>query len=447
VFKRLSPAQRLQAEIDGVFAGGEDLAGAIEEVARLGARLLLQSAIEAEVSAFLGRERYERAAACEDARAGMRNGYCPVTVKTTAGPVTLQRPKVRGTVERFASQLFGKGVTKTNALESLVIAGFVRGLSTRDVEATLVEALGEAAAVSKSTVSRVCEEIRTQFEAWSARRLDDVELDYLFLDGSHFKYHANASAEPVLAAWGIDTDGKPVFVGLEAASSESGDAWQGFLTGLGERGLRCPLLVISDGAAGLIGAVERTMGAALRQRCLIHRARNVLAKVPRHAQTEVKADYWAIFDLPEDVEPGLDAVAKAQARIDSFATRWRDSYPAAVRCLLDDRESLTVYLRFPREHWNRVRHSNFIERTFGETRRRVKVIGRLPGEHSCLKLVWAVLDRASAGWRGFTMTPAGLRLLADLRRTLHDPPTPLPQRNSENHTETGIAPTDSVAIA
>ncbi len=149
-------------------------------------------------------------------------------MKTTAGPVTLERPKVRGTAERFASQLFGKGVTKTNALESLVIAGFVRGLSTRDVQATLTEALGETAAVSKSTVSRICEDIRDQFEAWSARRLDDIELDYLFLDGSHFKYHANASADPVLAAWGIDTDGNPVFVGLEAASSESGDAWEGF---------------------------------------------------------------------------------------------------------------------------------------------------------------------------------------------------------------------------
>ena len=445
--KRISPAQRLQAEIDEVFAGGEDLAGAIEQVAVLGARLLLQAAIEAEVTAYLGRDRYERTASCEDARAGMRNGYCPTTVKTTAGPVTLARPKVRGTTERFASQLFGKGVTKTNALESLVIAGFVRGLSVRDVEATLVEALGEGAAVSKSTVSRVCEEIQAQFQAWSARRLDDVELDYLFLDGSHFKYHANASAEPVLAAWGIDTDGKPVFVGLDAASSESGDAWEGFLTGLGERGLRCPLLVISDGAAGLIGALERTMGAALRQRCLVHRARNVLAKVPKNAQAQVKADYWAIFDVPDTIEPGLDAVGYVQKRIDSFEKRWRDAYPAAVRCLLDDRDSLTVYLRFPREHWTRVRHSNFIERTFGETRRRVKVIGRLPGEHCCLKLVWAVLDRASAGWRGFTMTPAGLRLLADLRRSLHDPPTQLPQRNSEVHTETGVAPTDSVAIA
>ena len=119
-----------------------------------------------------------------------------------------------------------------------------------------------------------------------------------------------------------------------------------------------------------------------------------------------------------------------------------------VRCLLADRDSLTVYLRFPREHWPRARHSNFIERTFGETRRRVKVIGRLPGEHSCLKLVWAVLDRASARWRGFTMTPAGLRLLADLRRSLHDPPTQLPQRNSEVHIETELASADSVgAIA
>ncbi len=153
---------------------------------------------------------------------------------------------------------------------------------------------------------------------------------------------------------------KPVFVGLEAASSESGDAWAGFLSGLTERGLRCPLLVISDGASGLIGAVETTLSAALRQRCLIHRARNILAKVPKNGQAEVKADYWAIFDLGDDVEPGLDAAQLAQKNIDAFAKRWRDSYPAAVRALLADRESLTVYLRFPREHWNRIRHSNFI---------------------------------------------------------------------------------------
>ena len=146
--------------------------------------------------------------------------------------------------------------------------------------------------------------------------------------------------------------------------------------------------------------------------------------MPENAQAEVKADYWAIFDVPEKIVPGLDAVGYVQKRIDAFEKRWRDSYPAAVRCLLADRDSLTVYLRYPREHWTRIRHSNFIERTFGETRRRVKVIGRLPGEPSCLSLVWAVLDRASPGWRGFTMTPAGLRLLHDLRRHAARPTYP-----------------------
>ena len=178
---RVSPAERLRVEIDELFAGSGDLAGAVEQVARLGAQLLLQAALEAEITEHLGRERYARQAGNDEAREGMRNGYCPTTIKTTAGPVTLQRPKLRGTTERFASQLFGTGVLRTNALEALVIASFVRGLSVRDVEATLVEALGEAGGVSKSAVSRVCAELKVQFEVWSRRPLDDLTLDYLFL--------------------------------------------------------------------------------------------------------------------------------------------------------------------------------------------------------------------------------------------------------------------------
>jgi putative transposase len=392
----------------------------------------------------LGRGRYRRAATTDGAREGMRNGYCPTTVKTTAGLVTIERPKLRGTTERFASQLFGAGVTKTNALEALVIAGFVRGLSTRDVEAALADALGAEAALSKSTVSRVCEAIREEYARWAVRRLDDIELDYLFLDGSHFRMHAGSHTEPVLAAWGITTDGAPVFVGLAPAGTESTDAWADFLDDLTRRGLRPPLLVISDGAAGLIGAVEQQLPASLRQRCLIHKVRNVLAKVPAAAQAEIKAAYWKIFDLDEQVEPGQTAVTAVQARIDAFARTYRDRYPAAVRCLLSDRDQLTVYLRFPREHWKRIRHSNFIERTFGETRRRVKVIGQLPGETSCLSLVWAVLDWASAEWRGFAMTPAGLRLLADLRRQLLHPPRPL---HPHNNVGDGSATTDFVGAA
>ena len=148
-----------------MFDGSRELSEIIEEVARLGARLIIQTAVEAEVDVFLGRARYQRAAECPDARAGSRNGYCESTIKTTAGPVTVARPKLRGTTEAFASALFGKGVTKSNALETLVIAGFVRGLSVRDVENTLADALGAEAALSKSTVSRVCQAIAEEFDA------------------------------------------------------------------------------------------------------------------------------------------------------------------------------------------------------------------------------------------------------------------------------------------
>src|ERR1700751_115373 len=96
-------------------------------------------------------------------RPGARNGYRPVSVKRTAGPVSLERPKLRGTTAAFASRLFGKHVTKTNALESLVIASFVRGLSVRDVRATLAETLGDQAAISKSTVSAICARIKTEY--------------------------------------------------------------------------------------------------------------------------------------------------------------------------------------------------------------------------------------------------------------------------------------------
>lgn len=146
----------------------------------------------------------------------------------------------------------------------------------------------------------------------------------------------------------------------------------------------------------------------------------------------------AYRNQPPGFDPPTDTVALVQRRIDAFAARWRDSYPAAVKCLLTDRDSLTVYLRFPRKHWTRVRHSNFIERTFGETRRRVKVIGRLPGETSCLSLVWAVLDRASRGWRGFNMTSNGMRQLQDLRRQLLQPPAELkpPTGHAAEHPKT-----------
>ena len=191
---RVLPAERIRGHIDELFAQDKRLPEILEEVARLGAQLLMQAALEAEITEFLGRDRYQRAAACEDARPGSRNGYREVMVKTTVGLVQLSRPKLRGTAGAFASRLFGAHVTKTNALESLVIASFVRGLSVRDVEAALAEALGDQAAVSKSTVSAICQAIKGEYQAWAARRLDEVMLDYLFVDASFFRMHPGSPA-------------------------------------------------------------------------------------------------------------------------------------------------------------------------------------------------------------------------------------------------------------
>jgi putative transposase len=431
VAPRVSPTDAIRARIDELFAGEVDLVSALEQVARLSVQLTFQSVLEEIVCEELGRARYERRG--EDHPEGSRNGYQPPrTLKTTLGPVELRRPKLRGTTAPLLDQLFGSGVARTNALETLVISCWVRGLSDRDVEAMLAETFGDDAAISKSTASRICQRLKTEFDAWRRRDLSKTKIDYLFLDGSFFKMHPKAGAEPVLCAWGIDTDGKPVFLGLAAGSSESTDAWRDVLEDMLARGLRAPLLVICDGGPGLLAAIDMCFGRSLLQRCLIHRARNVLAKVSKVDQDEVKRDYWAIFDRIE-ADAGSRAVAEGRRRAKAFCAKWRKRYPSAVACIEDDLDALVAHLRFPAEHWRRIRHSNLIERTFGETRRRVKVIGRLPGEHSCLSLIWAVLDRQSKGWRGLTMTPKALRHLQDLRRELLREP-----RQPEEVTKDGV---------
>lgn len=209
-------------------------------------------------------------------------------------------------------------MTRTRALEWLVIASFVRGLSTRDVKASLEEALGEQAALFKSTVSRICQVLVGQFEVWQQRGLEEYELDYLLCDASFFKYHPAAKGEPVLCTWAITTEGKKVFISLTAGAAESFHSWHAYLTDLSTRGLRPPLLGITDGAPGLVSGFEQIFPESLRQACAVHSCRYVLEKVSKADQKTVKQDYWAIFN---DIEapPGEEAVSIAQQRAQKFA--------------------------------------------------------------------------------------------------------------------------------
>src|SRR5213592_4678024 len=166
---------------------------------------------------------------------------------------------------------------------------------------------------------------------------------------------------------------------------ESHEDWLALGRDLIARGLGAPMLIVADGAPGLIKAIEQCWPASDRQHCAVHRVRNLLAKLPERERERVRHAYWQALD---DATNERDAKQRLQALVDQLD---KAGYTAAAKCLTDDLEALVVHLRYPIRHRRRWRSTNLLERSLGEVRRRTKVIGRFPGETSCLTLVWAVL--------------------------------------------------------
>jgi transposase-like protein len=250
---------------------------------RLGARLISQQALEDEVTEFLGRARYQRASET----VSHRNGHEPKTVKTTSGAMRLERPRIRDAGKLgFESRILGKGLARTHALESLVISSFLRGLSTRDVEAALEEVFEEPIA-SKSTVSRICEDTRERYRQWCRRRLEQHDIVYLFLDAIYLKLRPDDTpSEGVLVCWGVTLEGRKILLGLALGSRESYDAWLSFGRDMIERGVRSPALVVADGAPGsgrppVSSGRARSSNAAPSTRCATPRASSQSATTQR----------------------------------------------------------------------------------------------------------------------------------------------------------------------
>jgi transposase-like protein len=228
--------------------------------------------------------------------------------------------------------------------------------------------------LSKSTVSRITQKLNGDFETWRQRDLSDLNVVYLFLGG---EYHAARQGtdekEGVLSAYAILEDWRPVLLHLDLKPRESYDAWLSFLQDMVARGLQDPL-VIFDGAAGLHKAVKRMWPRAFRQRCQVHKMRNILAKLPRVMQGQMKRLIQQVFLASSHAQ----ALKRGRALIAQF----RDRYLAAMKCLERDLEECVTYLRFPSAHHHRIRTTNRLERLNGEGRRRTKVIPRFPTERS-----------------------------------------------------------------
>jgi len=393
---RIAPSARLEAQIaelltQGLAVDRERLA----ELGRLGARLVLQRAVDEEVAAFLSRARYQRTPAAT----GSRNGTRPKPIQTAEGEISIAMPQVRNTAERFVSQVIPdtRAVVRTRPLEALIIGSYVRGLSDRDIESLAEEA--ELGHVSKSSVSRICRELRDRYTAFCNKSLADISVMALFLDAIYLPTRPSGQKEGVLVAWGYTTEGKRVLLAVRLGQRESHEDWLDLGRDLTRRGLRSPWLVVSDGAPGLIKAIDELWPAADRGRCAVHKLRNVVAKLPKRPglRDEIKDKYWAALDDATDP-------ADAERRLRELVAELERPYPSAAACLAEDLSALCIHLNyFPRLR-KRFRSSNLLERSLEEVRRRTKVIGRFPGETSCLSMCWAVLDLFLAGARGLGLS-------------------------------------------
>jgi putative transposase len=392
VRRTVPPSAEIEAQIDQLLAVGvgENPREALSELAKLGARLIIQRAVEDEFDAWLGRARYERRPdyqrGLRNYQGGLRNGFRARKLQTAEGELEVEIPQVREAAEPFVSKLFPRGtkLLRTEPLKAMVIGAFVRGLSMRDLESLCAKAgLGK---LSKSTAQRICTELRERVEQFKRRDLYDIRLVALFLDATYLAVRPDGPKEGVLVAWGFTEEGERVLLAVMLGMRESYEDWLALGRDLIGRGLGAPMLIVADAAPGLIKAVEQCWPASDRQHCCVHRVRNLLAKLPERERERVRQAYWQALD---DATDERDSRQRLEALVDELEAA---GYTTAARCLADDLDALVVHLRYPTRHRRRWRSTNLLERSLGEVKRRTKVIGRFPGETSCLTLVWAVLD-------------------------------------------------------
>ena len=409
--QRVPPSEGMRQRIDQLLNNGmegeEDVLGALVQ---LGAQLVMQEALERETTERLGRAHYQRRKQEEPLR-GYRNGYERGRMRTAEGEIVVQVPQVREWAEGgpYRSRLMTFLRGHSDVLDRLAVEMYTRGLSVRDIEDAFREATGDTL-LSRSAVSELTNTLWEDYQAFCERDLSTLEVEYVFIDAVYEGLRAWGGHQGILCAWAICRNGHKVMVHLALGSRESYDECLDFIRDMVRRGLRVPVMITTDGAPGLIKAVSEVWGKSLRQRCLAHKMRNILNKVPRAAQEEIKRRVHDAF-----YAPSLDM---ARERAANVLREYQAAYPSAMRSFSDDLEACLTHLRCPLAHHKAVRTTNLLERAFVESRRRTKVIPHFFTEPACLKLVFSALWQASQRWRRVAMTETERQQLTLLRREL-----------------------------
>lgn len=360
--------------------------GELSRTAQEALRHLLQDSLEEEINYQLGISRpYERVG-----KRDQRNGYYTRRLETRRGPIPdLRVPRSRR--GEYQPGVFRRYQRRDAEVDEAICAMFLRGISTREVGAVLEGLTGSP--VSASTVSRVCKALDKLVAEFHRRPLADA-YQYLILDGIWLRCKGAQEGRKVavLAAYGITLDGRRELIDFHQASSESEANWTRFLQSLYQRGLRGARLRVAttDGATGLIAALDLVYPLAERQRCWVHKLRNVSAKLRARDREAGLAGARRIYLA------GTRAEAIRAFR--EWERRWAEEAPGAVQCLAQDIEALLVCFGVPEAHRSRIRTTNVLERAFREVRRRTNPMSCFNNPASVERIIFAVVQHQNTNW-------------------------------------------------
>src|SRR3990172_2233591 len=373
----------------------------LTELMRIGARMMLQSAMEEEVTAYLQRDYYERNTKAK----GSRSGSKPRSVKIGSGDIGLKMPQVKNAGGPFHSRILPPRMTQMGEIQEIIPLLYMNGLSSRKVKKAVGKLIGKKG-LSHQNVLRISGRIVEEFNTWKKRDLSKLQVVYLVLDGVRMGVRAGTKEkEAVLVAWAFLEDGSRELVGVSLGNSESYNAWKGFLEDLMRRGMGAPMLTVIDGCPGLIKAVDEVFPESDKQRCTKHRSENVLDKVLEQDKAAVKESVRKVFYA--------STYEHAKEAVELFKKKWGMKYPSAVACLTENIEDCLTYYKYPYQHWLRIRTTNVVERSFKEVKRRVKVAGRFQNEERGLTMVYWQLHELK--WNGVSMTKEAKAILTKIR--------------------------------
>jgi len=350
----------------------------LRELARSAMRVVLEGVMREELDALIGVGWGESS----PNRKGYRNGFYTRDLVTTTGRIEdVQVPRDRE--GQFHTQVFERYRRYEPQVAQGLTEMFVAGASTHKVGEVAQTLMGVAP--SASAISRLNQSLSHQFDTWRQRPLQE-HWRVLYLDGVHFsiRHGEKADATIILTALAVDLEGHKEVLALRACAEESKEGWLGLLQDLRTRGATQIDLIVTDGHDGLLAALTELFAATPRQRCLVHKQRNVLAAIPRRERDDVQAELVGIWQQPTRPE--------AMTQLAAFKAKYAQRYPEAVRSLTEDEEHLLTFYTFPAAMHRHIQTTNAIESLFSNVRQRTDQIDVFTTEMSCLSIVWATIQ-------------------------------------------------------